>query len=234
MEGGDGSLYLPPSQNPGILSPACWAVSRHPWGPRPHPSCLAGVPPDPLPSVDITWSLGGGCPPTCLPFSPAAPTREGGPGPRCAAGSPGGPLSAPPRAVLQHPTHKSPRGFPCPPSPSSARGGGRGGGPVQFLLIPTFRQSRAPLLPRERPEQSQVCSPPVHTPLKSPPLFLPVTKSRCEAPAHRGPGQEPERPGLQRFLLRGQLAGGEGMGGQGWASGGQHHLQGSEGLGCLV
>lgn len=128
MEGGDGSLYLPPSQNPGILSPACWAVSRHPWGPRPHPSCLAGVPPDPLPSVDITWSLGGGCPPTCLPFSPAAPTREGGPGPRCAAGSPGGPLSAPPRAGLQHPTHKSPRGFPCPPSPSSARGGGRGGG----------------------------------------------------------------------------------------------------------
>lgn len=45
-----------PSQNPGILSPARWAVSCHPWRPRPHS----------LPSVDITWSLGGGCL-TCLP-----------------------------------------------------------------------------------------------------------------------------------------------------------------------
>lgn len=49
MEGGDGNLYPPPSQNPGILSPVCWAISHHPWGPGPHLG-LAGVLPDSLPS----------------------------------------------------------------------------------------------------------------------------------------------------------------------------------------
>lgn len=47
MEGGDGSLYPPPSQNPGILSPVSRAVSCHPWGPCASHLRLAGFPSDP-------------------------------------------------------------------------------------------------------------------------------------------------------------------------------------------
>ena len=141
-------------------------------GPGLTPSCLAGVPPDPLPSMDITWSLGGGCP-THLPSLLSCNSHQGGgPWSQVCCWLPWGPplSSSQGRPAAPHPQISE--GIP-PPSlhpPQPGVGGGRRG-TVQFLLIPTFRQSPAPPLPRERPEQSQVCSPPhTHTPKISSPF----------------------------------------------------------------
>ena len=101
---------------------------------------LAGPPADPWPSVDITWSLGGGRPThllSCLSYSPGR--RDLGPGV----------LQAPPGQTCSVPLPMSPRGFPSPAS--------------------TLLQCRSPNphLPPEphpspppRPELSHVCSPP--------------------------------------------------------------------------
>lgn len=138
MEGGDGSLYPPPSQNPGILSPACWAVSCHPWGLGPHLGQASPLPPHSFAAVDITCPWEDAAPPTCISFSSAAPTGKGGPGPRYAAGSLRGPHFVPPRAGLQaHHLALASKGilYPSlhPPLP----------GPLQFPLIPHFRLSLA-------------------------------------------------------------------------------------------
>ena len=101
---------------------------------------LAGPPPDPWPSVDITWSLGGGRPThllSCLSYSPG----RGDLGP--------GVLQAPPGQTCSVPLPMSPRGFPSPAS---------------TLLQCSYPNPHLPPEPHPspppRPELSQVCSPP--------------------------------------------------------------------------
>ena len=136
---------LPPSMGAQASPPAAWPGSH-----------LTLCPP---------WTSPGpweeAAPPTCLPFSPATPTREGDPGPRCAAGSPGGPLSAPPRAGLQHPTHKSPRGFPRPPSTLLSRGLGGAAGYCAVSPNPHLPPEPRPSPPqRETRAEPGVLTPP--------------------------------------------------------------------------
>lgn len=164
-------------------------------GPGPHLD-LARVQPDPLPSVDITWSLGGGRPTHLPSLLSCSCNGRGGPDPRCAAGCLGVPTLLIPVLASWPPTLPwPPRGFPYPSSTARA---------YAVLLIPGFRQSPAPppdTLPPGLAEPGVFTAPPT-PPLKSPPLFPLVTKSRCEAsPGIDRGGREPKRPGLQHFLL---------------------------------
>ena len=117
---------------------------------------LAGPPPYPWPSVDITWSLGGGRPThllSCLSYSPG----RGDLGP--------GVLQAPPSQTCSVPLPTSPRGFPPLPPPSSRA----------VLLIPTFLQNPTPPLPRHPSPEARaepgVLTPPTHTPKIPSPLL---------------------------------------------------------------
>lgn len=125
-------------------------------------------------------------PPTHLPFSPAAPTGAEG-GRRVSRGNlvPGVLLA--PLGGLPHGT-SLPGDSPTLPLPSTARG-------CDVSPNPPFppEPHPSPDAPPQRPERSgaRCVHPSIHTPLKSPPLFLPVTKSRCEASAGRGQGGNP-------------------------------------------
>jgi hypothetical protein len=166
MEGGDGSLYPPPSQNPGILSSTCWAVSCHPQ--RPWASPQAGqVPTCPLHSghhlvqgrtapsaLSSPWGGVGSRFQVCCWF-PWGPTL-------CSSQVP---VSCPPRCSW--PLRGIPRG-----------------------ILEFFSNPLSPLHPHDA-EPSQVCLQPPYThTLKSLPLFLPVTKSRCGASAEARAGTQ--------------------------------------------
>lgn len=143
---------LPPSMGAQASPPAAWPASRltpcSPWT-SPGPWEEAACPPA-FPSLLQLPPGRGALVPGVLLAPLGAPSRL----------LPGQACSTPPTNLRGD----SPTLLPPPLS------WGRGAA-VQFLLIPTFRQSRAPLLPRERPEQSQVCSPPhTHTPKISSPF----------------------------------------------------------------
>lgn len=158
------------------------------------------VPPNPLPR----WlSLGPWeevASPTCPPFSPAAPMLGSGdlvPGVLLAALGAGGP----PCLGLQGDS-------PTFPPPSAA------GACAVSPNPPLPPEAHPSLVSLPQAELSQVCSPPRrHTPLKSPPLFLPITKSRCEASAGWGQGGNPSIPASSTSSSdTSELKGGEGVG----------------------
>lgn len=158
MEGGDGSLYPPPSGHPGILSPACWAVSHHPWRPGFHLRLAHLTPYPPWTSL----VLGGGCTYHRPSFLPSAPTGRG-PGPRCAADSLGGLL------WLLQGWASGPS--PCPglPGDSPTRLRFSLPGAVMFLLIPP--SARTTPLPQARAQPGVFTSRPhTHTPKNSSPF----------------------------------------------------------------
>lgn len=123
MEGGDGSLYPPPSQNPGhpVPSVLCCLLPPRRGAPR---LCLQLVRFLPAPYTQRHhWELRGDTslihPVSRRHSSLKAPKGRAGPGPRCSAGSPGGPLSTPmwfpdscPGSRLPYPHQEIPQSFP--------------------------------------------------------------------------------------------------------------------------